>query len=49
MLFVRDGVGGIILLDAALVGSFEGLIPALGVAALVVPAAISVAIFKRLA
>lgn len=49
MLLVRDGVGGIILLDAALLASFDSPIPALCVAALVIPAAISVAIFKRLA
>lgn len=49
MLLVRDGVGGIILLDAALVGSNAGLIPALCLSALVLPAALSVAIFKRLA
>jgi 4-hydroxybenzoate polyprenyltransferase len=49
MLLIRDGVGGIIFLDAALLGSFQGLLPALCVAALVIPAAISVAIFKRLA
>jgi 4-hydroxybenzoate polyprenyltransferase len=49
MLMVRDGVGGIIFLDAALVGSLAGLIPALCVAALVIPAVVSVAIFKKLA
>ncbi|HVE41258.1 MAG TPA: UbiA family prenyltransferase [Planctomycetota bacterium] len=49
MLLIRDGVGGIIVLDAALLGSFSGLLPALCIAALVIPAAISVAIFKRLA
>jgi 4-hydroxybenzoate polyprenyltransferase len=49
MLMVRDGVGGIIFLDAALVGSLAGLIPALCVAALLIPAVISVAIFKKLA
>jgi 4-hydroxybenzoate polyprenyltransferase len=49
MLLVRDGVGGIILLDAALLASFEG--PAAGacVAAFVIPAVLSVAVFKRLA
>ncbi|MBI3856352.1 MAG: hypothetical protein HY293_11750 [Planctomycetes bacterium] len=49
MLFVRDGVGGIILLDAALVASLDGFNTALWVAWLVIPAAISVVIFKRLA
>lgn len=49
MLLVRDGVGGIILLDAALVASLVGLVPALVVASLAIPAIISVAIFKRLA
>jgi hypothetical protein len=49
MLLVRDGVGGIILLDAALLASFDSPVPALGIAALVVPAVISVALFKRLA
>jgi hypothetical protein len=49
MLLVRDGVGGIILLDAALLASFDGTIPALFIAALILPAAVSVAIFKRLA
>jgi 4-hydroxybenzoate polyprenyltransferase len=50
MLLVRDGVGGIILLDAALLASFgsENLAPAVFIAALVIPAALSVAVFKRL-
>lgn len=49
MLLIRDGVGGIILLDAAFLASGYGLTPAVYVAALVIPAAVSVAIFKRLA
>jgi 4-hydroxybenzoate polyprenyltransferase len=49
MLMVRDGVGGIIVLDAALVAAQLPLAPALLVAALVLPAAASVALFKRLA
>ena len=48
MLLVRDGVGGIIILDAALLSSYE-LIPACLIAALVLPAVLSVAIFKKLA
>jgi hypothetical protein len=55
MLLVRDGVGGIIILDAALLAS---LYPAydngpaylwIAVAALVLPAIVSVALFKKLA
>lgn len=49
MLLVRDGVGGIILLDATLLASCEDELSALMVATLVVPAALSVAVFKRLA
>ena len=49
MLMIRDGVAGIIFLDAALLGSECGLVPALCVSALLIPAAVSVAIFKRLA
>jgi 4-hydroxybenzoate polyprenyltransferase len=49
MLLVRDGVGGIILLDAALLASFDSPAPSAFIAALVIPAALSVAIFKRLA
>jgi 4-hydroxybenzoate polyprenyltransferase len=49
MLLVRDGVGGIILLDAALLASCEDVVSALMVASLLVPAALSVAVFKRLA
>ena len=49
MLLVRDGVGGIIFLDAAIVASVSGPIPGLCVAALSLPAILSVAIFKRLA
>ncbi len=49
MLLVRDGIGGIILLDAATLFS-AGLVPqGLAVAGLVVPAALAVAGFKRLA
>jgi hypothetical protein len=47
MLLVRDGVGGIILLDAALLSSYE-LGPACLVAGLVLPAMLSVALFKKL-
>ena len=49
MLMVRDGVGGIILLDAALAACFDGIVPGLYVASLLIPAALSVALFKRLA
>lgn len=49
MLMVRDGVGGIIFLDAALVASDGRLVPGLIIASLVIPAMISVAIFKKLA
>jgi hypothetical protein len=55
MLLVRDGVGGIIFLDAALLASLYptyiqvAQIAPFVVAALVVPAILSVAIFKRLA
>jgi len=48
MLLVRDGVGGLSLLDAGLLASYE-LIPACLIAALVLPAVFSVAIFKKLA
>lgn len=49
ILLVRDGVGGIILLDAALLASCEDAVSAMMVASLALPAALSVAIFKRLA
>jgi 4-hydroxybenzoate polyprenyltransferase len=49
MLLVRDGVAGIIVLDAALLASFEDVMTGLLVASLLGPAALSVAIFKRLA
>jgi 4-hydroxybenzoate polyprenyltransferase len=49
MLLVRDGVAGIILLDAALISSDRGTPFGLMLAALLAPAAISVALFKRLA
>jgi 4-hydroxybenzoate polyprenyltransferase len=48
MLLVRDGVGGIILLDAALLASYE-IVPAFLIAGLVLPAILSVAVFKKLA
>jgi 4-hydroxybenzoate polyprenyltransferase len=48
MLLVRDGVGGIIVLDAALLASYQPL-HACFVAALVIPAIASVAVFKKLA
>jgi len=48
MLLVRDGVGGIILLDASLLASYD-LITAFLVAAAILPAILSVAIFKKLA
>lgn len=48
MLLVRDGVGGIIVLDAALVASVQGWGPASGVAALAVPAAGFVWVFKKI-
>jgi 4-hydroxybenzoate polyprenyltransferase len=47
MLLVRDGVGGIILLDAALLSSYDLLSAGL-VAGLVLPAIFSVAIFRKL-
>lgn len=49
MLLVRDGVGGIILLDAALLASFGDKIQATLLTLLVIPAALSVALVKRLA
>lgn len=49
MLLVRDGVGGIIVLDAALLASCEDAVSALLICSLLVPAALSVAVFKRLA
>ena len=49
MLLVRDGVGGIILLDSALLASCEDWISGVMIASLLVPAALSVAVFKRLA
>ncbi|HLY08706.1 MAG TPA: hypothetical protein VKW04_05275 [Planctomycetota bacterium] len=48
MLLVRDGVGGLIVLDAALLASYE-LGPACLVAGLALPAILSVAVFKKLA
>ncbi len=49
MLLVRDGVACIILLNAIYLASVQLWIPALAVASLIVPAALSLAIFKRLA
>lgn len=55
MLLVRDGVGGIIILNAALLASLQpwyehnAVNVPFGVAALVIPAIVSVAIFKKLA
>lgn len=55
MLFVRDGVGGIIVLNAALLASLQpwyerdAVNVPFGVAALLIPAIFSVAIFKKLA
>lgn len=49
MLMVRDGVGGIIFLDAALIASEGRILAGLLIASLVIPAMISVAIFKKLA
>lgn len=49
MFLVRDGVGGIIFLDAALAASVDGWAPGLCIAALIVPAILSVGIFKKLA
>jgi 4-hydroxybenzoate polyprenyltransferase len=48
MLLVRDGVGGILLLDSALLLSRGQTVTGIIVAAMVVPAALSVALFKRL-
>jgi len=49
MLLVRDGVGGIILLDAALLASFGSAIEAFFIVNLLIPAALAVAMFKRFA
>jgi 4-hydroxybenzoate polyprenyltransferase len=49
MLLVRDGVAGIIVLDAALLASFEDALTGVLVVSLLGPAALSVAVFKRLA
>lgn len=49
MLLVRDGVAGIIVLDAVLVAGAVNWIHALIVGALILPAILSLAIFKRLA
>jgi 4-hydroxybenzoate polyprenyltransferase len=49
MLLVRDGVACIILLNAIYLASVQIWIPALAVASLIVPAALSLALFKRLA
>jgi 4-hydroxybenzoate polyprenyltransferase len=49
MLLVRDGVGGIILLDAALLASFGSAIEAFFIFNLLIPAALAVAMFKRFA
>ncbi len=48
MLLVRDGVAGIIVVDATMLLSSGLLVPGLCVAALLVPAAACVALFKRL-
>lgn len=49
MTLVRDGVAGIILLDSALLASCEDMVSGLLIASLLLPAALSVAVFKRLA
>lgn len=49
MLLVRDGVAGFILLDSAQLAAAGKLGPAAAVAALLIPAALSVAWFKKLA
>lgn len=49
MLLVRDGIGGLILLNATMLLSLRMVVEASLVIALIVPAAASVAIFKRLA
>ena len=49
MLMIRDGVAGIILLDASLVLSVEPIRLGVMVASLLLPALLSLAIFKRLA
>jgi 4-hydroxybenzoate polyprenyltransferase len=49
MLVVRDGVAGIILLDASMVMSSGSMAWGLAVAGLLLPAAALVAVFKRLA
>lgn len=48
MLLVRDGIGGIIFVDAALLAAYYPY-AACAVAALIVPAIVSVALFKKLA
>jgi len=48
MLLVRDGVGGILLLDSAILLSGQKTVTGAIVAAMVVPAALSVMLFKRL-
>ena len=49
MILVRDGVGGIILLEAVTLFSAGLVVPGVAIAGLVVPAALSVAGFKKLA
>jgi hypothetical protein len=50
MLMVRDGIAGIILLDTALLlCNRRELEVAAGIAGLLIPAAVSVAVFKKLA
>jgi len=49
MLLVRDGVAGFILLDATWLAAAGRLVPAAAIAGLLIPAALSVAWFKKLA
>lgn len=49
MLLVRDGIGGIIVLNATTLVCTVGWTPALGILLLLIPAALSVTVFKRLA
>ena len=49
MLLVRDGVAGFILLDATWLSAAGRLVPAAAITALLIPAALSVAWFKKLA
>ena len=49
MMLIRDGVAGFILLDATQLAAMGKEIAAVGIAALLLPAALSIALFKKLA